>query len=91
MRGTTTYASLNMHRGEDHCPRDDIYSLLLVFFDLVCGRLPWTEQSRSKDKAAVTALKEQYLSNPQSFIHWVTETVDATEKAHVWLLTPTEY
>lgn len=83
MRGTTTYASPNMHRGEDHCPRDDIYSLLLVYLDLICGKLPWTEASRVKDKISVISLKENYLTNPESIVQWVTQIVAEMELSHV--------
>ena len=38
-RGTTLYASPYAHEGEDQCPRDDVFSLLFVFCDLVCGQV----------------------------------------------------
>ena len=71
-----------MHHGEDHCPRDDIYSLMLVFFDLICGKLPWTEASRAKDKKMITALKDEYLTQPQRMIDWVSQMVKAAESVY---------
>ena len=38
-RGTTLYASPSAHEGEDQCPRDDVFSLMFVFCDLVCGQV----------------------------------------------------
>ncbi|EEC50328.1 predicted protein, partial [Phaeodactylum tricornutum CCAP 1055/1] len=40
-RGTSMYASLRVHQGKDYAPRDDVWSLLYVFCDLVSGGLPW--------------------------------------------------
>lgn len=83
LRGTTTYASPNMHLGDDHCPRDDMYSLIFVFFDLICGKLPWTEASRSKDKKSVVDLKSEYCTTcPERMIQWVAQTVKDSEILH---------
>jgi serine/threonine protein kinase len=70
-RGTTTYASLNVHLGEDQCPRDDLFSLIFVFCDLVCGKLPWTEAARDRNKHEVANLKMNLLGDPSKFVLWV--------------------
>jgi serine/threonine protein kinase len=41
-RGTTKYASLNVHRGHDQSPRDDLIAWLYSTVELVDGKLPWT-------------------------------------------------
>jgi hypothetical protein len=78
-RGTTLYASPFIHKGDDQCPRDDLYSLMFVLCDLICGRLPWSEAARSKDKQTVAHLKEEYLEQPQKFIEWIASNVAAAE------------
>lgn len=81
-RGTVQYASPFVHDGHDQCPRDDLFSLLLVFMDLVCGKLPWAEAYRqTKDKAAAAAAKREYLSNPERMMEWVANAVVAAERA----------
>lgn len=37
-RGTTVYASPFVHEGHDQCPRDDLCSIMHVFFDMTCGK-----------------------------------------------------
>jgi tau tubulin kinase len=70
-RGTALYASPFIHEGEDQCPRDDLFSLVFVFCDLVCGKLPWSEAARLKDKNGVASLKKQYLTDPRRFLEWI--------------------
>lgn len=60
-RGTTLYASLHAHIGEDQCPRDDMYGILFVFFDLICGKLPWSSAAKLRDKPQVTSIKKDFL------------------------------
>lgn len=46
-RGTTTYASVAAHAQLTLGRRDDLWSLLFVFVDLLCGHLPWSAAARS--------------------------------------------
>lgn len=46
-RGTTMYASTSAHSQLPQGPKDDVWSLLFVFIDLVVGRLPWSEAARN--------------------------------------------
>ena len=81
-RGTVQYASPFVHEGQDQCPRDDLFSLVLVFLDLVCGKLPWAEAYRqTKDKAAAAATKREYLDRPERMMEWVAQAVVAAERA----------
>lgn len=57
-RGTSMYASLRVHQGKDYCPRDDMWSLLYVFCDLVSGGLPWMSLAANRDRAACQKVKE---------------------------------
>ena len=68
-----------MHLGHDHCPRDDLYSLIYVFLDLICGKLPWAEAAKNKDKSTVTQLKKDYMENPEKLIVWAAEVVRTVE------------
>lgn len=80
-RGTVLYASPFAHKQQDQCPRDDLFSLVLVFIDLVCGKLPWADAYRqNKDKAVAAASKTAYLETPDNIIKWVADTVIAAEK-----------
>mmetsp|Transcript_23329 Transcript_23329/g.21218 ORF Transcript_23329/g.21218 Transcript_23329/m.21218 type:complete len:468 (-) Transcript_23329:478-1881(-) len=81
-RGTTLYASPHTHRNEDLSPRDDLYSLIYVFLDLICGKLPWTDEARNKQKSAVAALKEMYVDDPEKLVTWVSEVVASMEVKH---------
>jgi serine/threonine protein kinase len=44
-RGTAKYASLNVHRGHDQCPKDDLMAWLYSTVELVDGRLPWSQEA----------------------------------------------
>ncbi len=70
-RGTAQYASPFAHEGHDQCPRDDLLGLLLVFFDLICGKLPWLESARSRDKVTVTDMKKRFFSEPKLLVNYV--------------------
>ena len=70
-RGTSAYASPHAHLKEDLCPRDDLYSLLFVLVDLLCGQLPWSAALRSKDKQGIAACKNDMLQDPNLFIKWI--------------------
>lgn len=55
-RGTTLYASPFAHMKEDQCQRDDLYSMMFVCFDLICGKLPWTEEAKAKENKRLLIL-----------------------------------
>ena len=75
-RGTSAYASHHAHDREELCPRDDIYSAMFVFVDLLCGRLPWSDHCRKKAKESVAAMKRQMVaSDPQLLVAWMEETI----------------
>ena len=80
-RGTVLYASPFAHKNQDQCPRDDLFSLVLVFLDLICGKLPWADAyRRDKDKVVAAASKTEYVETPDNIIRWVSETVLTSEK-----------
>lgn len=60
-RGTSMYASLRVHQGKDHCPRDDIWGLLYVFCDLVTGGLPWMSHAAARDRSSCQIIKEMVV------------------------------
>ena len=57
-RGTSMYASLRVHQGKDYCARDDMWSLMYVFCDLVSGGLPWMSMAANRDRNACQKIKE---------------------------------
>lgn len=77
-RGTTVYASPFVHSGHDQCPRDDLFSAIHVFLDLVLGDLPWRTQAKAKDKAAVGALKMELMQDPDAFLNEVVRSFEAS-------------
>lgn len=80
-RGTTMYASPKTLEGEEQCPRDDLYGMILVLCDFICGSLPWAVASRDKDKPEVARLKHQYLDDPNNLINYVKSTAQAEARA----------
>lgn len=58
-RGTSMYASLRVHQEKDYCPRDDIWSLMYVFCDLVSGGLPWMQNAANRDRVGCYEAKLQ--------------------------------
>jgi hypothetical protein len=58
-RGTSMYASVRVHQLKDYCPRDDMWSLLYVFCDLVSGGLPWMSHAANRDRSSCQKLKER--------------------------------
>jgi len=58
-RGTSMYASPRVHQKRDYCPRDDVWSLLYVFCDLVSGGLPWMSHAANRDRDMCQKVKEQ--------------------------------
>ena len=63
-RGTSMYASPRVHQGRDYCPRDDVWSLLYVFCDLVSGGLPWMSYAANRDRDACQRIKERVHGLP---------------------------
>ena len=94
-RGTSVYASPNAHNRQDQCPKDDVYSVLFVFLDLLYGKLIWTEYSRNRgnkelrevqsDKNMTAELKQLCLDDHDTFLDLTTEVVyeSYTSLAHV--------
>eukprot|EP00977_Amphora_coffeiformis_P013982 scaffold3821_cov173-Amphora_coffeaeformis.AAC.21 len=58
-RGTSMYASPRVHQLKDYCPRDDVWSVLYVFCDLVSGGLPWMSHAANRDREACQKIKER--------------------------------
>ena len=58
-RGTSMYASLRVHQGKDYSFRDDMWSLLYVFCDLITGGLPWMSYAANRDREACQRAKEE--------------------------------
>eukprot|EP00934_Nitzschia_sp_Nitz4_P006117 Nitzschia sp. Nitz4//scaffold157_size52427//47775//49895//NITZ4_006849-RA/size52427-processed-gene-0.81-mRNA-1//-1//CDS//3329537482//6107//frame0 len=58
-RGTSMYASLRVHQLRDYCARDDLWSLLYVFCDLISGGLPWMLFAANRDRSSCQKLKER--------------------------------
>jgi serine/threonine protein kinase len=58
-RGTSMYASVRVHQLKDYCARDDMWSLMYVFCDLVSGGLPWMSHAANRDRDACQKLKER--------------------------------
>jgi len=57
-RGTSMYASVRVHQLKDYCPRDDMWSLMYVFCDLVSGGLPWMSYAANRDRDSCQKMKE---------------------------------
>ena len=90
-RGTTSFASIHAHEGQDLSRRDDLWSLFYIMLELYCGTLPWRFED-AKVQADRKALKEeihkrklrclkdfwQYFisSDNEPIIHWGREIVD---------------
>lgn len=58
-RGTSMYASLRVHQNRDYSRRDDVWSLLYVFCDLVSGGLPWMSYAATRDRDMCRQVKER--------------------------------
>lgn len=83
-RGTSFYASINSHNLEDLSPRDDLWSMVYVLFDLISGSLPWSDAAKERNKEAVKASKEKYVSQPEMMFDWIKthrSDIDFTETA----------
>ena len=64
-RGTSMYASLRIHEGRDYSRRDDMWSLLYVFCDLVSGGLPWMSYAATREREKCKELKEFICNHPE--------------------------
>lgn len=82
-RGTTYYASPFMHDGEPNTPRDDLFSWVYSFLDFLCGRLPWTDASKSRDKQSVALMKKECFQQPNNLIEWMKATISTIEAQYV--------
>jgi serine/threonine protein kinase len=58
-RGTSMYASPRVHQERDYSPRDDVWSLMYVFCDLVSGGLPWMSHAANRDRDMCQKIKER--------------------------------
>ncbi|KAG0793186.1 hypothetical protein G6F16_004900 [Rhizopus arrhizus] len=56
--GTARYASLNIHRGKPHSPRDDIESIGYLLLDLILGTLPWAGIQARNSRAGWDRMKQ---------------------------------
>lgn len=64
-RGTSMYASLRVHQGRDYSRRDDMWSLLYVFCDLISGGLPWMSYAATRNREKCQQLKEESCNDPE--------------------------
>lgn len=84
-RGTSMYASLRVHQLKDYSPRDDIWSLMYVFCDLVSGGLPWMSHAASRDREACRVLKQRIHGEEQEGISGQTQELLKGHEYHVAL------
>lgn len=78
--GTARYASLNVHRGRTHAPRDDLEGLAYLLLDMILGTLPWAGIQARSSKAGWdrmrTIKEETFISDlcagrPQGIVDFV--------------------
>ena len=62
-RGTSMYASLRVHQLKDYTFRDDMWSVLYVFCDLVSGGLPWMAYAANRDRETCQSMKQDIFEN----------------------------
>ena len=65
-RGTSMYASPRIHQMRDYGPRDDMWSLLYVFCDLVSGGLPWMSLAAERRRDDCQTMKEKVHGEGQA-------------------------
>jgi acetone carboxylase gamma subunit len=53
-----------------------------VFFDMVCGKLPWGDAARAKEKPKVIELKKRYYEKVDDLIAWQANLVLSVERSH---------
>jgi hypothetical protein len=75
------FASLNTHEDKDQSYRDDLWSILFSFVDILLGQLPWSEEGKKKEKLLVKELKREYTTNVQEekFTKWIVGQILTTE------------
>jgi serine/threonine protein kinase len=83
-RGTSMYASVRVHQLKDYSPRDDMWSLMYVFCDLVSGGLPWMSYAANRDRDTCRILKER-IHGEQEGIPEQTELLLMGHEYHVAL------
>jgi len=66
-RGSSMYASPNIHNLEEYSPRDDIFSCLFIFLDLVAGGLPWASAASQRKRDECGRIKEKCMDDPIRF------------------------
>jgi len=76
------YASLNSHEDKDQGYRDDLWSILFSFIDILLGQLPWSEEGKKKEKQLVKELKRKFTSDPSDeiFTKWILNQLVTAEK-----------
>jgi hypothetical protein len=82
-RGTTVYASPFVHEGYDQCPRDDLCSIFHVFIDMICGKLPWSDAARAKERSTAAAIKREMYSDSNKLLTWLRDEVTTVEYKRV--------
>lgn len=65
-RGTSMYASLRVHQLKDYAFRDDMWSVLYVFCDLVSGGLPWMAYAANRDRETCQKMKEDIFEKKET-------------------------
>lgn len=62
-RGTSMYASLRVHQLKDYTFRDDMWSVLYVFCDLISGGLPWMAYAANRDRETCQSMKHDIFEH----------------------------
>jgi serine/threonine protein kinase len=65
-RGTSMYASLRVHQLKDYAFRDDMWSVLYVFCDLVSGGLPWMAHAANRDRETCQKMKQDIFEKKEA-------------------------
>lgn len=60
------YASLRVHQLKDYAFRDDMWSVLYVFCDLVSGGLPWMSYAANRDRETCEKMKKEIFELGQA-------------------------
>lgn len=69
-RGTSMYASLASHRGQELGRKDDLWSWLYLIVDFLRGDLPWTADAHGRDRSTVAQLKVYYTDVAPQDLVW---------------------
>jgi hypothetical protein len=75
------FASFNTHEDKDQSYRDDLWSIIFSFVEILLGQLPWSEEGKKKEKQLVKELKKEYTTNVQEekFTKWIVGQILTTE------------